>query len=93
MATFNLSANGVQGLTPGTKILFVHVTAFPTNYGQGRATPPNYFDIGLLRVSYQGAVYKTQPIDARDMIIELPQHADALGYSIFTPATVQVTEA
>jgi hypothetical protein len=71
----------------------VHIVAFPTGYGVGRATPPNYFDIGLLRVSYQGAVYKTQPIDARDMIIELPSRADALGYSIFTPATIQVTEA
>jgi len=93
MAAYDLSGSGVQGLTAGITHLFVHVSTFPLNYGNGRAAPTNLYDIGLLRFSYQGAVYPVIPIDARDMILLLPLFADALGYSLFGTTLIHVTEA
>jgi len=49
--------------------------------------------VGLLRFSFQGAVYPTVPIDARDQLVLVPQDADALGFSVFGSALVRVTEA
>lgn len=93
MASYDLIGSGVQGLTSGTTHLFVHVTTFPLNFGQGRSTPTNYYDLGLLRFSFQGAVYPVIPIDARDMILLLPVLADALGYNLFGGTFIHVIEA
>jgi len=93
VAVYNLTASGVQGLTSGTTRLFVHIASFPAIFGQGRAVPTNYYDIGLLRPLYQGASYPVIPIDSRDMHILLPILCDALGYQLFGSSLIQVTEA
>jgi hypothetical protein len=93
VATFDINGQGVVALSPGTKKLFVHIVSFPLSFRQGNATPTNYYDVGLLRFSFQGAVYPTVPIDARDQLVLVPQDADALGFSVFGSALVRVTEA
>ncbi len=93
MATYHLSGAGVQGLTSGTLKLFVTVDTFPLVYTVGRATPPNYYGIGLLRLGEHGAYYAAVPIDATDMVMLVPFGADVLGFSLFDRVNITVVES
>jgi len=93
MAVYNLSGAGTQGLTAGTSKLRVEVIVFPSHFSVGRASPPNYYDIGLLRLGDQGSYYPVIPIDATDVLIPCPAGVTTLGYSLFGVTSIRVTEA
>jgi len=92
MAVYDLTGAGVQGLSSGVAHLFVHVLIFGTPHTIGRATPPNYYDLGLLRLGWHGAYRQVIPIDATDMYITVPDPSDVLGYSLFDVTSIRVTE-
>jgi len=93
VAVYNLSGSGTQGLTPGTTKLRVEVITFPLIFSVGRATPPNYYDIGLLRLGDQGSYYPAVAIDATDVLVPCPAGVTTLGYSLFGTTNIRVTEA
>lgn len=92
MAAYDLAGIGVQVLTAGTTRIFIQVTAYPTKYGFGRANPENLYDIGQLRLGNTGWYYPVQSIDSAQMVMDLPSGVTELGYSLFGPATITVTE-
>jgi hypothetical protein len=92
MAVYTLSGAGTHSITDGTGKLYVEVTIFPATPGAGRASPTNYYDIGLLRLGDTGAFYPAIPIDATDMVIGVPQGVTTLGFSLFGATTIRVTE-
>lgn len=92
MAVYNLTGAGTIGLTPETSRIVVDVTTFDPNRTIGRATPPNYYDLGLLRFGVQGSFGITQPIDAASMFMDCPDGVTTLGYSLFGTTAIRVTE-
>jgi hypothetical protein len=92
MAVYNLTGAGTVGLTAGTSRLIVDVTTFTPNRTIGRATPPNYYDLGLLRLGVQGSFGITQPVDAASMFMDCPDGVTTLGYSLFGTTAIRVTE-
>ena len=92
MAIYTLTGSGVQTLTGGTHRVYVDVLTYGPGYSTGRATPTNYFHLGLLRWMYHGASYPVIPIDASTMIIEGPALFEALGYSLEPGTSIQVQE-
>lgn len=93
MATFDLAGAGTRGLTSGTTHLFVDLVVLGPGYSTGRATPTNYFHLGLIRAMFHGSAYPVIPVDAFNMIIELPRETDGLGWSLTSGTSVHVTEA
>jgi hypothetical protein len=93
VAVYNLSGAGIQGLTAGTQQLRVEVITFPLVYSVGRASPPNYYDLGLLRLGNQGSYYPVRPIDAVEVLMDCPPGVTSLGYSLFGSTSIRVTEA
>lgn len=93
MAVYDLSGSGVQLLSPSITRLFVEVLLFPVGYSIGRATPTNYFDVGLLRVGVSDAYERVIPIDADHMFIDLPAGATSLGFSCFDSTVIRVSES
>lgn len=92
MAVYNLTGAGTVGLTAETSRIVVDVTTFDPNRTIGRATPPNYYDLGLLRFGVQGSFGITQPIDAASMFMDAPDGVTTLGYSLFGQTAIRVTE-
>jgi hypothetical protein len=92
LASYQLAGSGVQSVSIGANRFFVHVDAFPQVFGQGRAIPPNYYDIGLLRFGYQGAFTPAKPIDARDMVIPREDIWDEVGYWLQPGVLITLTE-
>lgn len=92
MAVYNLTGSGVQGLTSGQAQLLVDITSFDVHRSVGRAAPPNYYDLGLLRLGQQGSYRPSFPLDATSMVIDLPDKTDVLGYSLFGTTAIRVTE-
>lgn len=92
MATYNLTGAGTIGLSSEVSRLIVNVTAFASNRTIGRATPANYYDLGLLRFGVQGAFGPTIAIDATTMFLDAPEGVTTLGYSLFGTTAVTVTE-
>lgn len=93
MAVYDLSGSGVQLLSPSITRLFVEVLVFPVGYSIGRATPVNYFDVGLLRVGVDGSYGRVIPIDAGDMFVDLPAGATSLGFNCFDSTIIRVSES
>ena len=89
---YTLSGVGAQLLTAGTTRLFIAVTTFPPKYGFGRANPENLYDIGQLRLEVSGFSFPPFAIDAQMMVVDLPTNTDTLGYSLFGPTTITVSE-
>lgn len=92
MAVYNLTGSGTVGLTAETTRLIIDVVTFDPNRTIGRATPPNYYDLGLLRLGVQGSYGITQPIDAASMFMDCPEGVTTLGYSLFGQTAIRVTE-
>lgn len=92
MAVYTLSGSGAQALTSGTGKLYISMVTLPSVLSAGRASPTNYYDIGLLRLGDHGSYYPAIPIDAHDMVVAVPAQVTALGYSLFGAASIQVTE-
>lgn len=92
MAVYNLTGSGVQGLSSGQSQLLVDITSFDVHRSVGRAAPPNYYDLGLLRLGQQGSYRPTFPLDSTSMVIDLPDKTDVLGYSLFGTTAIRVTE-
>jgi hypothetical protein len=93
LAVLNLSGAGTTALSSGVTRLFVDVTTFGIGQSKGRASPVNYYDIGLLRLGVQGAYYPAVPIDAASMVLDVPFDTTTLGYSLFAGASLRVTES
>jgi hypothetical protein len=72
--------------------LLVDVTSFDARRSAGRATPTNYYDLGLLRLGVLGSYGPTMAIDAASMFIDLPIGVNQLGYSLFGTTAIKVTE-
>lgn len=87
-----LSGTGVQSLSPGTTSVDVIVTTFPPMRTIGRANPPNYYDIGLLRLGSSGYFMPTFPIDATDMYVPISPGIDEIGYSVFSGGIIEIDE-
>jgi len=92
VAIYNLSGAGTQALTSGSTRLLVDVTTFDPRRSAGRASPTNYYDLGLLRIGVQGSYAPAFPIDAASMFIDLPFGATTLGYACFGTTAIRVTE-
>jgi len=92
MATFNLAGQGVQSLTPGTVHLQVTITVFGSGYSVGQANPANFFHLGLFRFGTSGFFRPAVPLDAQQMLLDVPPGADTLGYSLLTQTEVTVVE-
>lgn len=92
MATYTLSGTGIQSLTSGTARLFVEITTYPGGYSFGRAEPANLYDIGLLRLGVGAFFYPAEPIDAGNMVIDLPSGVTQLGYNLFGDTAISVGE-
>lgn len=92
MSHYDLAGVGVQALTPATARLFVAITVSPIVSGTGRANPVNRFDIGLLRLGVGDWYFPARPIDADQMVLDLPSGVDNLGYSLFQIAEIGVDE-
>lgn len=92
MAVYNLTGSGTIGLTAGTTRILVDVQTFASTRSIGRATPPNYYDLGLLRFGVQGSYGLTYPIDSASMFLDCPDGVTTLGYSLFGTTAVKVTE-
>lgn len=90
---YTLSGSGTQILTAGVTRLFISVLTYPTKYGFGRANPENLYDIGQLRAMTQGFCFTVQSIDAAQMVMDLPSESDTLGYSLFGPSSILVSES
>lgn len=92
MAIYNLTGSGVQSITSGQSQLLVDITVFDVHRSVGRASPPNYYDLGLLRLGQQGSYRPSFPLDSTSMVIDLPNKTDVLGYSLFGSTAIRVTE-
>jgi len=92
MSVYNLTGAGTVGLSANVSRLIVDVQTFDPNRTIGRATPPNYYDLGLLRFGVQGSYGITQPIDAASLFMDAPEGATTLGYTLFGVTAVRVTE-
>jgi len=93
MAVFDLADQGEVSLTDGTERIFLTVTNLPTNHGEGRANPPNLYDVGLLRFGCLGAYGRAFPIDAESMFFDVPSGGDTLAYSMFDGALATASES
>jgi hypothetical protein len=93
MAVFDLADQGEISLTDGTERIFLTVTSLPTNHGEGRANPPNLYDVGLLRFGCLGAYGRAFPIDAESMFFDVPSGGDTLAYSMFDGALATASES
>lgn len=91
-AVYALSGTGEQDLTSGTTSLYVTVSSVSVKATHGRAFPPNWYDIGLLRFGKDDFYLPTFPIDAESMLVFVPDGVTQLGYSIFGGLTISVSE-
>lgn len=87
-----LTGAGVLDVTPGTTRLYVHVDVFPPEAGFGRASPVNWYGLGLLRLGITGYFYADFPIAGAQIVVDVPADVDQLGYSLFGPTQITVTE-
>jgi hypothetical protein len=92
MAVYNLTGAGVVGLSSNVDRILVDVQLFTSDDRIGRATPPNYYDLGLLRWGVQGSYGPTLPIDSASMFLDAPAGVTSLGYSLFGTTAIRVTE-
>lgn len=92
MGHYDLSGVGVQALTAATARLFIAIQVAPLTAGAGRANPINRFDIGLLRLGVGDWYFHPVPVDADQMVLDLPSGVDRLGYSMFQIAEIGVDE-
>jgi hypothetical protein len=92
MSHYDLTGVGVQALTPASSRLFIAIQVAPLTSGNGRANPTNRFDIGLLRLGVDDWYYPPVPVDADQMVLDLPSGVDQLGYSLFQITEIGVDE-
>jgi len=93
MATYsNLAGAGTQALSSNVSRLYIDVVTFGKVISTGRAAPTNYFHLGLVRLGVQGAYYPPVPIDAAQMVLDVPPGVTTLGYSLQDVTTITVIE-
>lgn len=91
MSTFTLTGSGTQAVSsPGSLALVV--TVFPSFRGDGRATPGNHYDIGLLRLGTAHGYLPAFPVDATNQVIPCPAGVTSVGYTMLGGATVTIEE-
>ena len=92
MASYELTDVGSQILTAGTTALFMAVNTKGRDTRQGRAFPPNLYDVALLRFGKEGYVYPSFAIDADNQVVDVPAGATTLYWSCLAGAVVDVSE-
>lgn len=92
MASYGLTGTGTQAITLGTKLMRVTVETYPLNYGTGRATPQNLYDIALLRFAVNGSWYPPVPVVGGPQAVPVPDLADTIGWTCFGATALLVEE-
>lgn len=92
MASFELTSVGSQILTAGTTSIFLSVTTPGIDTRQGRAFPPNLYDVALLRWGRLGFVYPSFAVDAAAQVLDVPAGVTTLYWSCINGAVIDVSE-
>jgi hypothetical protein len=88
---YSLSGSGTQTLSAGVTALVI-VPTLPANYGAGRASPTNYYDLGLIRPGSANGFLPALPVDAPTQWLPLPIGTDRIGYAFLHGSSAVVTE-
>lgn len=88
-----LSGNGSVTFTGAPLALKVTITTDSGSYGSAAGTPTYLFDRGfLVPFSTEGPIWSQVRLSFSPQIIQLPQLADAIGYSLSAGIVISITE-
>jgi len=91
LPTYSLSGSGTQSVSsPGS--LAIVVTSLPAIATDGRATPANHYDLGLLRLGTAHGYLPAFPIDATNQLVPCPSGVIHVGYTLLHGCTITLEE-
>ena len=88
---YALSGSGVQTIASPAQLV-VAVTLQPSLGRNGKANPPNLFDIALLTPGDPNGWYGAIPVSENPMVIPMPAGCTRLGYACLYGAQLSVAE-
>jgi len=88
---YALSGSGIQSIAQPSALV-VTVTTTPILSRNGRANPPNLYDIALLTPGDDSSWYSSVPVNVSPMHLVLPAGCTRLGFSCLFGATLSVAE-
>ena len=91
MATYTLSGSGTQAVSTPASLALV-ITTPPSYHSDGRATPANRYDVGLLRLGTSHGYLPAFPIDATNQLIPCPVGTTLVGYTLLAGAVITLEE-
>lgn len=92
MAVYTLSGSGTRALSANVVQVRVEILALPPGAHTGHAAPVDYFGVGFLRFGVQGSYLRKLPIDGFDILLDVPANATTIGWYVFPPGSIRVTE-
>ena len=92
MAVYTLSGSGTRALSANVVRVRVEILALPPGAHTGHAAPVDYFGVGFLRFGVQGSYLRKLPIDGFDILLDVPANATTIGWYVFPPGSIRVTE-
>lgn len=92
VATYTLSATGVQALSANVTAFHVTISTPPLNPGSGAANPLDYYGIGFLRPGDASAFWDPFAISGGPQWLPCPFGATRVGYSLLNGAVVSLVE-
>jgi hypothetical protein len=91
VATYSLSGTGIQTLTANTTSIYLTITTLPIGTEAGAAHPPDYYDVGQIRLGDATGFFDAIVVVGGPQWIGLPIGCTRVGYA-FGDAVVSMQE-